>query len=192
MSNHRASLLAGFLLALSSGCEKTAAPPPEVAAAPAETAAPAATTPVAAPEPSAAPVPADPAAPAAPAETAVPAAPSAAPSVAPSPGAAPSAAAAKGKPAAAASKTAPAPAPAETAAASGATPDDACKTKNFHYSQVASACKSGGRKSAKAVMKNAVAKAKAAGTDLKCTSCHEDMKEFHLKSNAVGDLKNWL
>jgi hypothetical protein len=57
---------------------------------------------------------------------------------------------------------------------------------------VASACKSGGRKSAKAVMKGAVSKAKAAGTDLKCTSCHEDTKDFHLKSNAVGDLKNWL
>jgi cytochrome c len=41
-------------------------------------------------------------------------------------------------------------------------------------------------------MKGAVSKAKAAGTDLKCTSCHEDTKDFHLKSNAVGDLKNWL
>jgi hypothetical protein len=185
MSNHRASLLAGFLLALSSGCEKTAARPPEVAAAPAETAAPAATTPVAAPEASAAPVPAEPMASAAP----EPVAPSAA-SAAPSPSAAPSASAPKGKPVASASK--PAPPPAETATAPGATPDDACTTKNFHYSQVASACKSGGRKSAKVIMKNAVAKAKAAGTDLKCTSCHEDMKEFHLKSNAVGDLKNWL
>jgi hypothetical protein len=71
-------------------------------------------------------------------------------------------------------------------------PDDACQTKHFHYTQVASACKSGGRKPVKAIMKGVIKKAKAAGTDLQCTSCHEDMKDFHLKSNAVGDLKNWL
>ncbi len=71
-------------------------------------------------------------------------------------------------------------------------PEDACQTKNFHYTQVASACKNGGRKAVKAIMKGVVKKAKAAGTDLQCTSCHEDMKDFHLKPNAVGDLKNWL
>ena len=41
-------------------------------------------------------------------------------------------------------------------------------------------------------MKGAVKKAKAAGTDLQCLSCHEDVKDFHLKSNAVADLKKWL
>jgi hypothetical protein len=79
-----------------------------------------------------------------------------------------------------------------TSGAEGPTPDDACQTQNFHYTQVASACKSGGRKAAKGVMKGVIKKAKAAGTDLQCTSCHVDMKDFHLKSNAVGDLKNWL
>jgi cytochrome c len=41
-------------------------------------------------------------------------------------------------------------------------------------------------------MKRAVAKAKAAGTDLKCTSCHVDTSNFKLKSNAVSDMKQWL
>jgi cytochrome c len=41
-------------------------------------------------------------------------------------------------------------------------------------------------------MKRAVAKAKAAGTDLKCTSCHVDTSNFQVKSNAVSDLKQWL
>jgi hypothetical protein len=69
---------------------------------------------------------------------------------------------------------------------------DACTTKNFHYTQIGSACRSGGRKKVKDIMKGAVKKAKAAGTDLKCTSCHEDTSNFHLKSNAVSDLKQWL
>jgi hypothetical protein len=70
--------------------------------------------------------------------------------------------------------------------------DDACQTTKFHYPAVEKACKEGGRKAAKEVMKGAVKKAKAAGTDLKCTSCHEDMKDFHLKDNAVKDLKPWI
>jgi hypothetical protein len=69
---------------------------------------------------------------------------------------------------------------------------DACATKNFHYSQVGAACSSGGRKAAKDVMKGVVKKAKAAGTDLKCTSCHVDVSGFQLKGNAVTDLKQWL
>jgi len=70
--------------------------------------------------------------------------------------------------------------------------DEACTTTKFHYKQVEAACKSGGRKAAKEVMKGAVKKAKAAGKDVKCTSCHEDTKEFKLKKNAVDDLKPWL
>lgn len=70
--------------------------------------------------------------------------------------------------------------------------DDACTTKKFHYPAVQQACKDGGRKGAKEVMKAAVKKAKAGGKDVKCTSCHEDTKEFVLKANAVADLKPWI
>jgi hypothetical protein len=188
MSNHRASALASFFFALAVSCEKAPAPPPEVASSPAETAAPqAATTEVAMPESSAATAPAEPSATTAPAE---PSATSVA-SAAPGPSAAPPKETSH-KAAAAAPKPVQAAAEGTAAPAAGPGTDDPCQTKKFHYSQVASACKSGGRKSAKVVMKGAVTKAKAAGTDLKCTSCHEDMKDFHLKSNAVGDLKNWL
>jgi hypothetical protein len=70
--------------------------------------------------------------------------------------------------------------------------DDACTTKKFHYPAVEKACKDGGRKAAKDVMKSAVKKAKAAGKDMKCTSCHEDTKDFKLKDNAVADMKPWI
>jgi hypothetical protein len=70
--------------------------------------------------------------------------------------------------------------------------DEACATKKFHYPAVEKACKDGGRKAAKEVMKGAVKKAKAAGKDVKCTSCHEDTKDFKLKDNAVDDLKPFI
>jgi cytochrome c len=70
--------------------------------------------------------------------------------------------------------------------------DEACTTKKFNYPAVEKACKDGGRKAAKDVMKAALKKAKAAGNDVKCTSCHEDTKAFKLKDNAVKDLKPWI
>lgn len=70
--------------------------------------------------------------------------------------------------------------------------DDACTTKKFHYKKVEEACKSGGRKAAKEVMKAAVKKAKAAGEKIKCKDCHESMKTYELKDNAVDDLKPWI
>jgi hypothetical protein len=70
--------------------------------------------------------------------------------------------------------------------------DEACTTKKFNYPAVEKACKEGGRKAAKEVMKGAVKKAKAAGKDVKCTSCHEDTKNFKLKDNAVDDLKPFI
>jgi len=70
--------------------------------------------------------------------------------------------------------------------------DEACTTKKFHYPAVEKACKDGGRKAAKEVMKGVVKKAKASGKDVKCTSCHEDTKDFKLKDNAVGDLKPFI
>jgi len=70
--------------------------------------------------------------------------------------------------------------------------DEACTTTKFNYPAVKKACQDGGRKAAKELMKGAVKKAKAAGKDVKCTSCHEDTKNFKLKSNAVDDLKPWI
>jgi hypothetical protein len=70
--------------------------------------------------------------------------------------------------------------------------DEACTTKKFHYPAVEKACKDGGRKAAKEVMKASLKKAKAAGKDWKCTQCHEDMKDFKLKDNAVTDLKPYI
>jgi hypothetical protein len=71
--------------------------------------------------------------------------------------------------------------------------DAACTTKKFHYPAVEKACKDGGRKAAKDLMKAAVKKARDGGKpDIKCTSCHEDTKEFKLKDNAVTDLKPWI
>lgn len=78
------------------------------------------------------------------------------------------------------------------AASGGYAGDDPCQTMQFHYGAVKAACHSGGRRAAKEVMKGALGRAKAAGQDLKCTSCHEDTKSFHLKANAVADLKAWL
>jgi hypothetical protein len=70
--------------------------------------------------------------------------------------------------------------------------DEACTTTKFHYPVVEKACKEGGRKAVKPIMKAAVQKAKDQGKDIKCTSCHEDMKDFKLKDNAVADLKPLL
>ncbi len=190
MSTHRAILTGLLVLLTAAACEKAPAPPAEAATAPVDSSAPAAsaTTPVASPSPSAE---ASAAVAAAPEETAAPAAPaiaSAAPASTPVEAAAHHGASHPGK-----EHTAEAPAaPAPSSGTAGATPEDPCQTKKFHYAQVSSACHSGGRKAAKVVMKGVVGKAKAAGTDLKCTSCHEDLHDFQLKSNAVGDLKNWL
>ena len=199
MSIPRRVVLRTLVVMSLAGCEKASAPPPETATAPAETAAPppSATSPVVETTPSTgAPEPA----PTAASAPVIPPAASTA-SAAPTAGAAPTAPAAGGaSPAATHGSTQASKEHTEAAAATanvspaaeGPVPDDACQTKNFHYTQVASACKSGGRKAVKAIMKGVVKKAKAAGTDLQCTSCHQDMKDFHLKSNAVGDLKNWL
>lgn len=68
-----------------------------------------------------------------------------------------------------------------------------CTAKSFKISQVEAACKSGGQTAAKKMMKKAVDKAKAAGTDINCKTCHVDLKAFALKgSDPVGDLEKWL
>lgn len=68
----------------------------------------------------------------------------------------------------------------------------ACTTKDFKYPAVAKACKDGGRKGAKSLMKEATKKAKAAGKDWKCKHCHENMKDYKLTADAVKDLKPFI
>lgn len=69
---------------------------------------------------------------------------------------------------------------------------DPCQAKSFHYSAIGAACKKGGRKAVKDIMRGVVKKAKAAGQSVQCTSCHEDTSSFRLKSNAVSDIKQWF
>ena len=70
--------------------------------------------------------------------------------------------------------------------------EDACTAESFELAAVEAACKQGGRPAAKALMKKAVKKAKAAGESMTCKSCHSSMKTFTLTSNAVSDLEPWL
>ena len=186
------------LFVVATACHQASSTPAEPAAAPATT------TEVSAPSASAAPAepvaepPAPPPSGTAPGGASAPA--PSAPSSAPAPAA--SATAAAPAPATSAEPTKKAPAaqagahaeaPKSAApAAGGYTGPDACETKNFHYSVIASACHTGGRKAAKDVMKGIVKKARVSGADLTCTSCHQDTTTFHLKPNAVGDLKSWL
>lgn len=68
-----------------------------------------------------------------------------------------------------------------------------CAATSFKIAQVEAACKSGGQPAAKKMMKKATDKAKAAGVDMDCKTCHVDLKAFALKgSDPVGDLKKWL
>jgi hypothetical protein len=94
-----------------------------------------------------------------------------------------------GVPKAAAKGPEPAAAPSTSDAYAG---PDPCQGKTFHFGAIASACKKGGRKPVKDVMRGVVKKAKAAGQHMQCTSCHEDTSSFRLKPNAVSDLKQWL
>ncbi len=69
---------------------------------------------------------------------------------------------------------------------------DDCSAKKFEFPAVEKACKDGGRKGAKDLMKAATKKAKAAGKDYKCSHCHKDQKAFGLKDNAVEDLRPFI
>jgi cytochrome c len=104
----------------------------------------------------------------------------------------------------AASRTAPlsAPKPPErgeaaentTAAATEEAPAEPvpCAATDFNYPAIQAACAEGGRSAVKKLMNGAIAKAKRAGTELKCSNCHMDQKTFGLRPNAVDDLANWL
>ena len=80
------------------------------------------------------------------------------------------------------------------AGATTAKADDAekCTTKDFKTPQVKKACAEGGRAAAKDLMKKTVKKAKAAGQDINCKSCHKSLKTFELTDNAVADLEKLL
>ncbi len=69
---------------------------------------------------------------------------------------------------------------------------NACKAARFSIPRVKEACESGGRVAAKAVMKEAVNKAFAAGSSLKCGDCHANQKDYTLKKDAVAELEKWL
>jgi hypothetical protein len=84
------------------------------------------------------------------------------------------------------------PKPAEPAPTEPPSDVEPCRAKTFKFSQVASACKSGGVKQAKSLMKSWVNKAKADGKDVKCASCHDNTKTYTLKGNANEDLRAML
>jgi hypothetical protein len=58
--------------------------------------------------------------------------------------------------------------------------------------QVKAACDKGGQAEAKKMMKGIVDKGKAAGKEIKCLSCHKDLKAFEQTANAMADLKALL
>lgn len=67
-----------------------------------------------------------------------------------------------------------------------------CAATAFKYPTVQAACDEDGRRAVKKLMTSAVAKAKRAGTELECASCHLDQKTFGLRPNAADDLAPWL
>lgn len=69
---------------------------------------------------------------------------------------------------------------------------DPCRATSFSIDRVREACASGGRASAKRVMKDAITKAIAMSHSLKCDDCHVNQRDYALKPNAVAELKRWL
>lgn len=67
-----------------------------------------------------------------------------------------------------------------------------CTETKFEFPAVEKACKDGGRKSAKDLMKAAQKRARADGKEYKCNSCHENQKSYKLKDGAVDKLKPYI
>ena len=67
-----------------------------------------------------------------------------------------------------------------------------CTAKKFAYPKVEKACTDGGRSAVKKLMKAAVKKAKAAGEDINCKSCHTSRKSYELVDGASKRLQKWL
>lgn len=95
------------------------------------------------------------------------------------------------KPKKAAAKKSPPAEPAASATPAYAGPNP-CKAASFSVARVEEACSKGGRTAAKGVMKDAVGKALAAGTTLRCSDCHSEQRDYTLKPDAVAQLKKWL
>lgn len=74
-------------------------------------------------------------------------------------------------------------------------PEDAakpCVSKKFATAQVEKACKDGGQAAAKKMMKDLVKKAKANGEEIKCKSCHVNLKDYKLTDDGLEKLKKLL
>ncbi len=67
-----------------------------------------------------------------------------------------------------------------------------CRATSFTVDAVQKACASGGQPAAKTLMKKAVDKAKSAGADVNCKSCHSDLTTFATTPDATTELKRWL
>lgn len=67
-----------------------------------------------------------------------------------------------------------------------------CVNPNSEFAAVKAACAKGGQDEAKKMMKSIVDKQKAAGNEIKCNGCHENLKDYKLKSNGKVDLKKYL
>jgi hypothetical protein len=67
-----------------------------------------------------------------------------------------------------------------------------CLKANYEIAQVKAACDKGGQDEAKKMMKALTDKAKAAGKEIKCNSCHENLKDYKLTPNGMADLKKML
>ncbi len=67
-----------------------------------------------------------------------------------------------------------------------------CIATKFSTKEVEKACKEGGQKAAKKLMKKVVKAAKAKGEKMNCKSCHSDLKTFKLKDGASAQLKKLL
>ncbi len=77
----------------------------------------------------------------------------------------------------------------DESSAASATGDKPCRADSFEFPEVEAACNEGGVKAAKSLMKDLVKKGKAAGQSLKCSSCHDNTKDYTLADNAVSDLR---
>ena len=69
-----------------------------------------------------------------------------------------------------------------------------CIAKKFKFKKVEAACKEGGQKAAKKLMKSIVKKAKAKGDENanNCLSCHEDLKTYKRTAKAAEWLKPYV
>jgi hypothetical protein len=66
-----------------------------------------------------------------------------------------------------------------------------CLATKFEFPNVEKACHDGGQKAATTLMKAVVKRAKDAGSDVNCKTCHTDTRAWGLTPNAVTDYGKW-